>query len=48
MVGTYQSVHVTTISQALHKTGLYGKVARKRPFLKGVAVVVVSSAQLGN
>lgn len=32
--GSGQSVHVTTISQALHKAGLYGRVARKKPFLK--------------
>jgi len=34
MAGTGQSVHMTTISQALHKAGLYGRVARKKPFLK--------------
>ena len=28
-VGHY--VHVTTISQALHKSGLYGRVARRKP-----------------
>uniref|UniRef100_A0AAY5L4C4 Transposase Tc1-like domain-containing protein n=1 Tax=Esox lucius TaxID=8010 RepID=A0AAY5L4C4_ESOLU len=27
-------VHVTTISQILHKCGLYGRVARKKPLLK--------------
>lgn len=34
MAGTGLSVHVTTISQVLHKAGLYGRVARKKPFLK--------------
>lgn len=29
-----RSVHLTTISQALHKAGLYGRVARKKPLLK--------------
>ena len=29
-----QPVHVKTISQALHKAGLYGRVAKKKPFLK--------------
>ena len=27
-------VHVTAISQALHKSGLYGEVARRKPLLK--------------
>ena len=27
-------VHVTTISQALHKSGLCGRVARRKPLLK--------------
>ena len=26
-----QCVHVATISQALHKSGLYGRVARRKP-----------------
>ncbi|MGH0179012.1 UNVERIFIED_CONTAM: hypothetical protein FKN15_003272 [Acipenser sinensis] len=34
MAKTGQSVHVTTISQALHKSGLYGRVARWKPLLK--------------
>ena len=34
MAKTGQSVHVTTISQALHKSGLYGRVARRKPLLK--------------
>lgn len=34
MAVTDWSVHVTTISQALHEAGLYGRVARKKPFLK--------------
>ena len=29
-------VHVTTISQTLHKTGLYDRVARRRLLLKKV------------
>uniref|UniRef100_A0AAY5KKQ0 Transposase Tc1-like domain-containing protein n=1 Tax=Esox lucius TaxID=8010 RepID=A0AAY5KKQ0_ESOLU len=28
------SVHRTTISRILHKSGLYGRVARRKPFLK--------------
>jgi transposase len=28
------SVHRTTISHILHKSGLYGRVARRKPFLK--------------
>ena len=28
------SVHESTISRNLHKKGLYGRVARKKPFLK--------------
>ena len=34
MVKTGHCVHVTTISQALHKFGLYGRVARRKPLLK--------------
>lgn len=34
IAGTGQSVHVTTISQALQKAGLYGRVAIKKPFLR--------------
>ena len=34
LAGTGRSVLVTTILQALHKAGLYGRVARKKPFLK--------------
>ena len=29
-----ESVHRTTISHALHKSGLYGRVARRKPLLK--------------
>ena len=29
-----ESVHRTTISCALHKSGLYGRVARRKPLLK--------------
>ncbi|KAL0150495.1 hypothetical protein M9458_054312 [Cirrhinus mrigala] len=29
-----ESVHRTTISRALHKVGLYGRVARRKPLLK--------------
>ena len=29
-----ESVHRTTISHALHKSGLYGRVARREPLLK--------------
>ena len=34
MVKTGHCVHVTTISQTLHKSGLYGRVARRKPLLK--------------
>ena len=34
MVKTGHCVHVTTISQALHKSGVYGGVARRKPLLK--------------
>ena len=34
MAKTGHCVHVTTISQALHKSGLYGGVARRKPLLK--------------
>ena len=34
MVG--DSVHRTTISRILHKSGLYGRVARRKPFLKDI------------
>uniref|UniRef100_A0A8C7IHP7 Transposase Tc1-like domain-containing protein n=1 Tax=Oncorhynchus kisutch TaxID=8019 RepID=A0A8C7IHP7_ONCKI len=30
------SVHRTTISRILHKSGLYGRVARRKPFLKDI------------
>uniref|UniRef100_A0A672NG61 Uncharacterized protein n=1 Tax=Sinocyclocheilus grahami TaxID=75366 RepID=A0A672NG61_SINGR len=47
-------VHVTTISQILHKCGLYGRVARKRPLLKkgtlytsGMAVLTMLAERLG-
>uniref|UniRef100_A0A8C7MH88 SEC24 homolog D, COPII coat complex component n=1 Tax=Oncorhynchus kisutch TaxID=8019 RepID=A0A8C7MH88_ONCKI len=30
------SVHRTTISRILHKSGLYGRVARRKPFLKNI------------
>uniref|UniRef100_A0A8C6UDX0 Sleeping Beauty transposase HTH domain-containing protein n=1 Tax=Neogobius melanostomus TaxID=47308 RepID=A0A8C6UDX0_9GOBI len=30
-------VHGTTISRALHKSGLHGRVARRKPLLKGAA-----------
>uniref|UniRef100_A0AAZ3RIR8 Transposase n=1 Tax=Oncorhynchus tshawytscha TaxID=74940 RepID=A0AAZ3RIR8_ONCTS len=30
------SVHRTTISHILHKSGLYGRVARRKPFLKDI------------
>ncbi len=29
-----ETVHVSTIAQVLHKSGLYGRVARRKPFLK--------------
>ena len=31
-----ESVHRTTISCLLHKSGLYGRVARRKPLLKGI------------
>ena len=31
-----ESVHRTTISRTLHKSGLYGRVARRKPFLKDI------------
>ena len=31
MAKTGHSVHVTTISQALHKSGLYSRVVRRKP-----------------
>uniref|UniRef100_W5NN98 Tc1-like transposase DDE domain-containing protein n=1 Tax=Lepisosteus oculatus TaxID=7918 RepID=W5NN98_LEPOC len=31
-----ESVHRTTISLTLHKSGLYGRVARRKPFLKDI------------
>ena len=34
MAKTGHCMHVTTISQALHKSGLYGWVARRKPLLK--------------
>ena len=34
MVKTGHCVHVTTISQALHKSGLSGRLARRKPLLK--------------
>ncbi|MBN3274470.1 TCB1 transposase, partial [Polyodon spathula] len=34
MSNTGQSVHESTLSQALHKFGLYGRVARRKPLLK--------------
>ena len=34
MAKTGHCVHVTTISQALHDYGLYGRVARRKPLLK--------------
>ena len=34
MVKTGHCVHVTTISQALHKSGLYGRMTRRKPLLK--------------
>ena len=34
MAKTGHCVHVTTISQALHKSGLHGWVARRKPLLK--------------
>uniref|UniRef100_A0A8C7D0W0 Transposase Tc1-like domain-containing protein n=1 Tax=Oncorhynchus kisutch TaxID=8019 RepID=A0A8C7D0W0_ONCKI len=30
------SVHRTTISRILHKSGLYGRVARRKPFHKDI------------
>ena len=39
MANTGHSVHVTTISQALHKSELYGKVARRKPLLKKAHLV---------
>ena len=34
MAKTGHCVHVTTISQALYKSGLYGRVARRKTLLK--------------
>ena len=34
MAMTGHCVHVATISQAFHKLGLYGTVARRKPLLK--------------
>ena len=34
MAKTGHCVHVTTISQALHKSGLYDSVAKRNPLLK--------------
>ena len=34
MAKTGHRVHVTTISQALHKSDVHGRVARRKPFLK--------------
>ena len=34
MAKTRHCVHVTTISQALHKSGLHDRVARRKPLLK--------------
>ena len=34
MAKTGHCLHVTTMSQALHKSGLYGRVARRKPLLK--------------
>ena len=34
MAKTGHCVHVTTTSQALHKSGLYGRVARRKSLLK--------------
>ena len=34
MAKTGHCVHVTTISQALHESGLYGRVARRKPLLE--------------
>ena len=34
MAKTGHCVHVTTISQVLHKSGLDGRVARRKPLLK--------------
>lgn len=36
MTKTGQCVHVTTVSQILHKCGLNGRVARKKPLLKNM------------
>ena len=33
MVKTGHCVHVTTLSQSLHKSSLYGRVARRKPLL---------------
>ena len=34
MAKTGHCVHVATISEALHKSGLYGRVPRRKPWLK--------------
>ena len=34
MARTGHCVHVTTISKAFHKSGLYGRVVRKKPLFK--------------
>ena len=34
MIKTGHFVHVTTTSQTLHKPGLHGRMARRKPFLK--------------
>uniref|UniRef100_A0AAZ3PNQ4 Transposase Tc1-like domain-containing protein n=1 Tax=Oncorhynchus tshawytscha TaxID=74940 RepID=A0AAZ3PNQ4_ONCTS len=36
MITLGDSVHRTTISRILHKSGLYGRVARRKPFLKDI------------
>ena len=36
MAKTGHCVHATTISQALHKSGLHGGVARRKPLIKKV------------
>uniref|UniRef100_A0A8K9UU74 Tc1-like transposase DDE domain-containing protein n=1 Tax=Oncorhynchus mykiss TaxID=8022 RepID=A0A8K9UU74_ONCMY len=45
------SVHRTTISRILHKSGLYGRVARRKPFLKDIhkkCCLKFATSQLGD
>lgn len=39
------SVHVTTISQALRKADLYGRVEQKKPLLKSAMLSLICALQ---